>query len=130
MRVVAQLILVLAIWFGASPVAVAASGRIIKVLPQFLDLKGRHTLSPSLYDRDAYQAHLRTHPEERSGLRIAVQWKSTVPGQYKLRLELRGRHEKDSTTVIRESSERKRGLFSNWTYLLLEGGESTRPLAT
>src|SRR5437899_2397501 len=36
--------------------ATAATGRIIKVLPHLLDLQGHHALSPSLYDRDAYQA--------------------------------------------------------------------------
>ena len=53
--------------------ALAASGKIIKVLPFFLDLKGRHSLHPSLYERDAYQAYLRQHPELRSGLQIDVQ---------------------------------------------------------
>ncbi len=38
----------------AFPAAGAASARIAKVLPQLLDLEGRHALSPSLYDRDAY----------------------------------------------------------------------------
>ena len=40
----------------------AAAGRVIKVLPLFLDLKGHDALSPSLYDRDAYQVYLRQHP--------------------------------------------------------------------
>ncbi len=40
--------------------ATAAPAKVIKVLPHFLDQKGRHALSPSLYDRDAYQAHLRS----------------------------------------------------------------------
>ena len=50
----------------------AAEGKIIKVLPHLLDKKGRHTLSPSLYERDAYQAKLRTHPEDISALRFDV----------------------------------------------------------
>ena len=37
--------------------------KIAKVLPQLLDDQGRHTVSPSLYGRDAYQALLREHPE-------------------------------------------------------------------
>ena len=53
-----------------------ATGRVIKVLPHFLDLQGRAALSPSLYDRDAYQAVLRDHPEKRSGLRFDMQWKT------------------------------------------------------
>lgn len=31
--------------------ASAATGKVIKVLPHFLDLKGRHTKSPSLSER-------------------------------------------------------------------------------
>src|SRR5438046_2660532 len=54
----------------------AATGRVIKVLPHLLDEQGRHALSPSLYDRDAYQARLRQHPEHVSGIRFDVQWKS------------------------------------------------------
>jgi hypothetical protein len=36
----------------AAPLAApAATGKVVKVLPHFLDLKGRHSLTPSLYDR-------------------------------------------------------------------------------
>lgn len=70
----------------------AASGKVVKVLPQFLDLKGRHSLSPSLFDRDAYQAQLRQHPEQRSGLRFDVLWRgrSATNEAATLKLELRG----------------------------------------
>src|ERR1051325_4966895 len=71
--------------------AEAATGRVMKVLPQFLDLKGRHALSPSLYDRDAYQAYLRQHTNEVSGMRFAVQWKAGgASTALKLRVEIRG----------------------------------------
>jgi hypothetical protein len=71
--------------------ASAASGKVIKVLPHFLDTQGRHTTSPSLYDRDAYQAWLRKHPNERSGIRYDVQWRArTDATTLKLRVELRG----------------------------------------
>src|SRR4051812_18130916 len=84
---------VLILWcLALGSVAEAAEGRVIKVLPQFLDLQGHSTLAPSLYDRDAYQKFLSTHPAKRSGLRFAVQWKTKgpEPAQLKLRLELRG----------------------------------------
>jgi hypothetical protein len=70
----------------------AVTGRVVKVLPHFLDLHGRHTLSPSLFERDAYQAKLRRHPELRSGLRFDVNWKTkgAPAAQLKLRVELRG----------------------------------------
>ena len=71
--------------------ASAASGKVVKVLPHFLDAKGQHTTSPSLYDRDAYQAFLRKNPDKVSGLRYDVQWRARgATGPVKLRVELRG----------------------------------------
>jgi hypothetical protein len=102
----------------------AASGRVVKVLPQFLDLKGQHTVSPSLYDRDAYQVVLRDHPEQRSGMRFAVQWKAhgrtTAP--LKLRAELRGVSNGNlppHTTLEKEIQPG--GWLSNWASLALTG---------
>src|SRR6266436_8402352 len=78
--------------FTLSATSWAATGRVMKVLPHFLDLEGRHTLSPSLYDRDAYQLYLREHPLKRSGVRFDIHWltKGQAVGQLKLRIELRG----------------------------------------
>ncbi|MGD0252033.1 MAG: hypothetical protein ABSC01_04995, partial [Verrucomicrobiota bacterium] len=45
-------------------------GRIVKMLPLFLDLKGHDAISPSLYDRDVYQAYLRQHTNEISAIRF------------------------------------------------------------
>lgn len=119
----AKLSLVLAAlcWLGLP--AEAASARIIKVLPHFLDLEGRHTLSPSLYDRDAYQAQLRQRPQLRSGLRFDVQWKAGDKRPLQLRLELRGAQGKQPTTHVFEQTVAKRGWFSNWTALPLTGEE-------
>src|SRR4051794_38784995 len=82
----------LAIWGLLACTSHAATGRVYKVLPHFLDLKGRHTLTPSLYDRDAYQFFLRQHPESRSGIRFDIQWKVKGPvwEPLTLRIELRG----------------------------------------
>ncbi len=70
----------------------ATTGRVIKVLPHFLDKEGRHTLHPSLFERDAYQAVLRANPDKRSGMRFDVQWKTkgAPAGPLTLKLELRG----------------------------------------
>ena len=110
----------------AAACAEAATGRIIKVLPQFLDLKGRHALTPSLYERDAYQAYLRIHPEERSGIRFAVQWKATgtATAPLKLKIELRGTASGDfAAPVALEREVRVHGWFSHWAYLPLTGDE-------
>src|SRR5438046_8016404 len=83
-----QLVLAAGFAFNAG----AATARIVKVLPHLLDEKGRHTLSPSLYGRDAYQFYLREHPEKCSGVRFDVEWKANekYSGPVKLRIELRG----------------------------------------
>src|SRR4051812_33809043 len=107
---------------GAS--AQAATGRVIKVLPHFLDKKGHHTLTPSLYDRDAYQAYLREHPDERSGLRYDIQWKTTGPvwEPLTLRVELRGTAQGQlPKEVLIEKTVLPGGFFSHWTGLTLLG---------
>jgi hypothetical protein len=110
----------------AAPLAAAAaSGRIIKVLPHFLDAKGRHALSPSLYDRDAYQAYLRVHPKLRSGMRFDVQWKARgLAAPLKLRVELIGTARGDlPARLVLEYDVKAGGWFSHWTSLPLTGEE-------
>src|SRR5436190_15397663 len=102
----------------------AATGRIIKVLPHFLDLQGRHTLSPSLFDRDAYQAVLRDHPERRSAIRFDIEWKSknepTTP--LKMRVEVRGvATEKVPAQLTLEKDLERSGWFGRWTSLTIKG---------
>jgi len=106
--------------------SVAASGRVLKVLPHFLDLRGRHTLSPSLFDRDAYQAQLRQHPEQRSGVRFDVLWKgrSDPAKPLKLRIKLRGMARGDlPRTRILERDVTSRSNASRWTGLPLVGDD-------
>lgn len=105
--------------------AAAATGRVIKVLPHFLDLKGRHALSPSLYDRDAYQAQLRQHPEQRSAVRYDVFWKAKAASSatLKLRVELRGIAQGNLPRQTTLEKEVKPGTFSRWTSLTLGGDE-------
>ena len=67
----------------------ARPGKISKVLPHWLDLQGRHTLSPSLLERDAYQAKLRADRSLCSGIRFDVKWSKNTGGSAKLQLELR-----------------------------------------
>src|SRR2546426_1518085 len=112
------------LWLGPLSGAHAATGRVIKVLPQYLDLEGHHAISPSLYDRDAYQFYLREHPEKRSALRFAVQWK-TKGGVFEpltLRVELRGApQESVAKEQVLETPVVPSGRFSQWTSLALEG---------
>jgi len=114
--------LILSFWFAAAfaTQSTAAEGRIIKVLPHFLDRQGRHALSPSLYDRDAYQAVLRKNPARRSGLRFDVQWKAKFAGSnpLKLRIELRGTRPGEMQSL--EQTVHDKGPFSRWSALTVQ----------
>jgi hypothetical protein len=109
----------------AATAAPAASGRVMKVLPHFLDLQGRHSVSPSLYDRDAYQAELRAHPEKRSGIRFDILWRGRgLPKQKaKLRVELRGSAQGDLPSEKTIESEVTLTGISKWAAVRLEGEE-------
>ena len=61
----------------AAPAADTVTGRVIKVLPFLLDQQGRNATSPSLFDRDAYQAFLREHGTNVSAVRFDVLWQAT-----------------------------------------------------
>jgi len=106
--------------------AEAATGRVIKVLPHFLDLQGRNTLSPSLHERDAYQAFLRQHTNDVSGVCFNVQWKARDPrtAPMKLRVEARGIVRGDlPPQIVLEQEVKPGGWFSHWATLTLTGEE-------
>jgi len=113
---------------GASRAAAAPAaktGRVVKVLPLFLDLKGHDAISPSLFDRDAYQDHLRQHTNEISAIRFDVLWKASnlKDAKLKLRAELRGigEHGLPRQTVL--ETEVTPAFFRSWTSLKLEGDD-------
>jgi hypothetical protein len=112
---------ILALILCSSTVVDAATAKIQKVLPHFIDREGRHSLSPSLYERDAYQAQLRQKPEMRAGLRFDVQWKGSRGVPLVLRVELRGNHGGTETTANIHHEVRGRRWFSKWSALTLTG---------
>jgi hypothetical protein len=119
-------ILIFAFCFLASVAASAATGKVIKVLPQFLDLKGRHAISPSLYDRDAYQAYLRTHTTNVSSMRFAIQWKASDASadSLKLRVEVRGvTHGERPPIIVLEQQVKPGFWFNHWASLPLKGDD-------
>lgn len=102
----------------------AAGARIIKTLPHFLDGKGRHSLHPSLFERDAYQLELKSNPEKRSGMRFDVQWKARELKQGgKLKLELRGSKTAPRAVEMFEVEVPRGGLLSRWTGIDVKGTE-------
>jgi len=108
---------------SAGLTALAGPARIIKVLPHHLDQAGRASLSPSLYERDAYQAHLRRNPSLCSGLRFDVQWKArpSVAANLKLRLELLTRTRPKRQPLVLEKPVVAKTRWSRWTALSLTG---------
>jgi len=102
---------------GADP------ARIKKVLWFYLDKEGRQSLSPSLFDRDAYQAELRSDPTKRSGLRFDVQWSAPAGADLVLRVEMRGAVGATNTTAIVQGRLKKSGPFSRWTKMKLSDEE-------
>jgi hypothetical protein len=120
-----RLFISLAIMLVLAPVARGSEGSIVKVLPQLLDRQGRDALSPSLYERDAYQFHLRKNPKLRGGVRLAVQWKAKKVDWSKLtlRAEMRCLLEDNLHTVTIEEPAVKTGHFSNWSEFRIEGAD-------
>ncbi|MGA3283272.1 MAG: hypothetical protein ABSD57_02280 [Verrucomicrobiota bacterium] len=94
-------------------------GRIVKMLPLLLDLKGHDAISPSLYDRDAYQAYLRQHTNEISGIRFDFLWQVENPAaaKYKLRIELRGIGAGGKPTRTMLEQEAQPPLLRRWNSL-------------
>ncbi len=99
------------------------TARILKVLPEYIDEKGRNTLHPSLYERDAYQAILRKDPTKRSALRFDINWKAKAKRgeMLLLRIELRSSGREPGQPIVLERLVRPGRLFSTWSSLRLEG---------
>lgn len=116
-------LLLLAFWlFGSA--ALAADGKILKVLPHLLDQEGRHSLSPSLFERDAYQAELRKHPSKIAGLRYDIQWKAHVKdaSKLKLRIQLRTANRPLTEPIVLEVPAKRSPFFQGgWAGLILDG---------
>lgn len=101
----------------------AASGRVVKVLPLLLDSGGHDAVSPSLFDRDAYQFYLRRHTNEISAIRFDVLWKASKAGdaKLKLRVELRGLGTNGLPRQATLEQPVTPGYFRRWTSLALKG---------
>lgn len=115
--------IVIALVLAIAPTTFAGQGRVVKVLPLYLDDKGRDSLHPSLYERDAYQAILRQHRDQCSALRFAVQWKARDVDWSKTRLVVETRGVKENTIVSRtiDYTLHKGGFFNKWAHVDISG---------
>jgi len=122
--------LMILLLLGSLSVASAAdtvTGRVVKVLPLLLDRKGRASLSPSLFDRDAYQAALRQSTNQVSAVRFDVLWSVSHAdnADLKLRLELRGTGPDSLPRATTLEQAVTPHFFRHWTSLTL-GGEDLK----
>ena len=101
------------------------TGRIVKVLPLLLDLNGHDAVSPSLFDRDAYQVYLRAHTNEISAVRYDVLWRAKTPesAKLKIRVELRGLTADARPEQKILECEVKPSAFRHWNSLVFGGEE-------
>jgi hypothetical protein len=103
----------------------AVAGRIVKVLPLFLDQQGRDALSPSLFDRDAYQARMREHATNVSAIRFDVLWKAAKAPDEKIKIavELRGVGTNSVPKLQTLATNVVPGRFRQWTAIPLAGDD-------
>ena len=99
----------------------AAEVRVIKVLTHLVDTEGRTALAPSLYERDAYQLHLRSNPDLVSGMRFDIQFKAPRgKGPVLLRVEARGSKSGLGKAQVFETEALPARLFSTWRSIELD----------
>lgn len=102
----------------------AAGHGVVKVLPLLVDLKGRIAESPSLFDRDAYQAYLREHTNEVSGVRfdLLLQPGKTLTNGM-VRIEIRGIGEGGLPQQATLEQKTKASKYRHWETVNLAGND-------
>jgi hypothetical protein len=99
----------------------AAEVRVIKVLTHLVDQHGRIALAPSLYERDAYQLHLRSNPDLVQSMRFDIQFKSPrKDGPVLLRIEARGSKSGLGNAQVFETEAMPARFFSTWRSIELD----------
>jgi hypothetical protein len=106
----------------------AAEPSVRKVLPHLLDHKGRISLAPGLFERDAYQRQLRENPGQVSGVRFDVQWRASgVPEEeLKLRVWIRTAKREPHQPLQFEAPIAGNRRWGGWSSVTLEGEEYQR----
>ncbi len=102
--------------------------RILKVLQFRLDKKDRIALSPSLFERDAYQAILRRHTNQCAGMRFDIQWQAKVRRgtALRLRMELLATLQGVRTPVVVEQPVVVKSHRTRWSFVTVKGADFRR----
>ena len=104
--------------------ASAQEVRVIKVLTHLVDAQGRTALAPSLYERDAYQLHLRSNPDLIRAMRFDVQFKAPrKDGPVLIRIEARGSKSGLGRAQVFETEVLPARFFSTWRSIELNKAE-------
>ncbi|HEX7859640.1 MAG TPA: hypothetical protein VF773_04895 [Verrucomicrobiae bacterium] len=99
----------------------AGEARVVKVLTHLVDSQNRTALAPSLYERDAYQLHLRNNTNLVSGMRFEVQFKaSRKEGPVTVRIEARGSKSGLGHAQVFETEVLPERFFSTWARVRLD----------
>ena len=122
MRIMSRYGIVLLLLLAGSPMVWGGPDRIIKVLPHYVDLQGRHAVSPSLFERDAYQAMLRQNPLKQGGRQFDIQWKARKRAgrTLQLRLELVTIHHVKGSPFTVDLDVTPTGTFHRWKRVKLD----------
>jgi len=119
-------ILFLIICFSVvAPFTAEAEGKVYKVLTHLLDLKGKHRLSPSLFERDAYQEQLRANPQLVSGAAFEIHWKAK-DGHKKdnvIQIQIRGSKNYQDKPLTKTIKVKGRKYFKTWSRITLSKKE-------
>ena len=103
--------------------AQAANSGIRKVLPHLIDKKGRTSIAPGLFEREAYQRQLRSNPKNVSGVRFNIQWNANGTPEERLKLRIYVRTSKripSKPLEIETALQTSRGL-GGWSSFELSG---------
>ncbi|HAB15140.1 MAG TPA: hypothetical protein PLX89_13195 [Verrucomicrobiota bacterium] len=117
---ISALVLGLAVMTGR---AEGVDAKIFKVLPHLLDEQGRISISPGLFEREAYQKQLRENLQRVSGLRYDVQWKApgTNAERLRLRIQLRTAKLEPHRPLTIEAGVNDHRRWGGWSSVQLDG---------
>lgn len=108
---------------GGTGLGWAGEGRLLKVLPHWIDQSGRSALHPSLFERDAYQAHLRQNRHLVGGRRFDIHWQGRKLDWSRtvLRVECRTERQPSGKPLVIEAPARRPRWSRAWSALILDG---------